>query len=331
MGTIVGAMLTSHAYAFVDPATWDARREGRSRRNYAARYGSVPPERPEVAGETDADNARRFATIRAGFDEVRRRLAELQADTLVIIGNDQDENFTPQSLPQFAVYTGADFTIVSRTAGDGAAAAAATTYRAAPKLGRSIVEIALESGFDPAMIERFAGDALESHAHREPLQFYDPGARQTVLPVFVNAIHPPAPSPARCYAFGRMLRAAIERTPDAGRVLLLASGGLSHFPADFPWPQYSGPLTIGAVCADFDRRIVDEMRRGNGSALAELTSAELMANGEDELRQTIVMLGALGTAVPSFLYYEPFYRAIMGIAVGCWDTIPALVGPGVSR
>jgi hypothetical protein len=81
-------------------------------------------------------------------------------------------------------------------------------------------------------------------------------------------------------------------------------------------------LTIGAVCADFDRRSVAEMHRGNGAALAELTSDELMANGNDELRQTIVMLGALGPAVPAFLHYEPFYRAIMGIAVGCWDRIP---------
>jgi aromatic ring-opening dioxygenase catalytic subunit (LigB family) len=326
MGTIVGAMLSTHAYTFVDPATWDTRRATRTRRNYAAKYGSVPPERPEVATETDADIERRFATIRSGFAEVRRRLAEARADTLLIIGNDQDENFSPHLLPQFAVYTGADFRIVSRTAGESAAAAAATTYRAAPKLGRAIVEFALESGFDPATIEEFSGGALEAHAHREPLQFYDPAATQTVLPIFVNAIHPPAPSPMRCYAFGRMLRAAIERSPDAGRVLLLASGGLSHFPADFPWREYAGPLTIGAVCADFDRRSVAAMRGGNGALLAALSSADLMANGNDELRQTIVMLGALGTAVPAFLHYEPFYRAIMGIAVGCWDTIPALTG-----
>jgi hypothetical protein len=66
------------------------------------------------------------------------------------------------------------------------------------------------------------------------------------------------------------------------------------------------------------------MRSGNGAALAALTNEELMANGDDELRQTIVMLGALGPAVPTFLHYEPFYRAIMGIAVGCWDAVPAL-------
>src|ERR1700731_4048433 len=98
-------MLSTHAYTFVEPATWDARRATRTRRNYAAKYGSVPPERPEIDAETAADNERRFAAIRSGFAEVRRRLAEVPHDTLVIIGNDQDENFTAHMLPQFAVYT----------------------------------------------------------------------------------------------------------------------------------------------------------------------------------------------------------------------------------
>jgi hypothetical protein len=319
VGEIVAAMLSSHAYAFVEPAHWDERRANRTRRNYAAKYGSVPPERPEIAHETTAGNERRYATIRAGFEHLRRRLTELDADTVVLIGNDQNENFTPQAYPQFAVFAGDAFEIKTRTAGSGAADAAPVRYRAAPRLARTVLEVALDAGFDPALIERFAGDALVSHAHREPLQYYDPEARQRVLPVFVNAIHPPAPSPQRCYAFGDMLRTAIERSPDAGRVVLFASGGLSHFPTDYPWHAYAGPLTIGAISEAFDRDVVEAMRAGEGARLARFSSNDLLENGEDELRQTIVMLGALGTARPAFLHYEPFYRAIMGFAVGAWE------------
>jgi protocatechuate 4,5-dioxygenase beta chain/2,3-dihydroxyphenylpropionate 1,2-dioxygenase len=319
MGSIIGGMLTSHAYAFVEPETWDTRRAERTRPNYAKKYGSVPPERPEVATETLAGNKARYESIRAGFAEIRSRLATLNADTIVLVGNDQDENFTPQAYPQFAVYTGADFAIKSRTSGAGAMSGAPVHYRAAPKVARTILETALESGFDPAAIERFSDDALESHAHREPLSFYDPDATQTVVPVFVNAIHEPAPSPARCYAFGKMLRDAIERSPEAGRTIVFASGGLSHFPADYPWREYDGPLTVGAISEPFDRTIVERMRAGDGAALAQLTSADLMANGEGELRQAIVMLGAVGDVSPAFLAYEPFYRAVMGFAVGVWD------------
>jgi hypothetical protein len=319
MGEIVAAMLSSHAYAFVDPGEWDARRATRTRRNYAAKYGTAPPERPEVERETLDDNRRRYAPLRAGFDELRTRLAEIGADTVVLIGNDQDENFTPQAYPQFAVYAGEDFVVKSRTSGSGATGLAPVRYRSSPAVAYTILETALEFGYDPAMIARFGDDALESHAHREPLQHFDPDARQRVVPVFVNAIHNPAPAPQRCYGFGRMLRAALERSPDAGRVVLFASGGLSHFPADYPWHDYGGPLTIGAISEAFDRAVVDAIRAGNGSALAALDSGALLAHGEGELRQIIVMLGALGDVKPAFLRYEPFYRAIMGLAVGYWD------------
>ena len=70
---------------------------------------------------------------------------------------------------------------------------------------------------------------------------------------------------------------------------------------------------------EFDRPLVAAMRAGNGAVLSELSSDDLFANGNLELRQTIVMQGALGTAKPEFLHYEPFYRAIMGLAVGYWD------------
>jgi aromatic ring-opening dioxygenase catalytic subunit (LigB family) len=318
MGEIVAGILSSHAYAFVEPDAWDTRRTERTRRNYERKYGSVPPERPEVANETLAGNQARYATLRAGFDDVRRRLADLRADTVVLVGNDQDENFTPHAYPQFAVYTGADFVVTSRTSGAGASSGAPVRYRANPALANAILTTALERGFDPAIVERFADDALESHAHREPLQYYDPDAAQTVVPVFVNAIHPPAPSPARCFAFGAMLREAIERDANAGRVVVFASGGLSHFPADYPWRAYDGPLTIGAISEAFDRRIVERMRAGDGAALARLTDADLMDNGEGELRQAIVMLGALDGVTPDYLTYEPFYRAVMGLAVGVW-------------
>lgn len=326
MGTIVGAILCTHAYTFVEPERWDDRRTQRTRRNYAAKYGSAPPERPEIAGESLEANRARYGRIREAFEEIRRRLRDAAPDTIVVIGNDQDENFTPHALPQFAVFTGERFVIRSRTEGAGASAAPPAPYRAAPRLARTILETALERGFDPAAVEQFTDDALEAHAHREPLRVFDPDGRLRVVPVFVNAIHRPTPSPARCYAFGDVLREAIERDADAGRVLLFASGGLSHFPADYPWPEYDGPLTIGAISADFDRRLVAEMARGNGAALGRLSNGELAENGDDELRQTIVMLGAIGAAAPSVLVYEPFYRAIMGMAVGCWDFAPVPVG-----
>jgi 2,3-dihydroxyphenylpropionate 1,2-dioxygenase len=49
-----------------------------------------------------------------------------------------------------------------------------------------------------------------------------------LVPLVVNAAAPPLPSMRRCVALGRSLGAAI-RAADAGRVLIVASGGLSHW------------------------------------------------------------------------------------------------------
>jgi aromatic ring-opening dioxygenase LigB subunit len=102
-------------------------------------------------------------------------------------------------------------------------------------------------------------------------------------------------------------------------VVLYASGGLSHFTAGYPWPYYKGPYSLGAISQDYDRRLIDLMLRGHGHELAELTTRGLLDNGEIELRQWITMLGAIGNHKPQQLVYEPFYRGVLGMAVGYWD------------
>jgi 2,3-dihydroxyphenylpropionate 1,2-dioxygenase len=49
-----------------------------------------------------------------------------------------------------------------------------------------------------------------------------------LVPLVVNTAAPPLPSMPRCVALGRSLGAAV-RAADAGRVLIVASGGLSHW------------------------------------------------------------------------------------------------------
>lgn len=68
------------------------------------------------------------------------------------------------------------------------------------------------------------------------------------------------------------MREVIEGRPGSERVAVYASGGLSHFTADYPWEHYSGPCTVGSICEDFDRRAAALMRNGQGARLGRLTS-----------------------------------------------------------
>jgi len=308
MGQIVAAMASSHAYTFTKPETWDERRN-RTRGNYARRYGYEPPERPEVAQESFDDDVVRFRNIDAALESLRSHLRELRPDALILIGDDQDENYRTNNLPQLAIYTGSELTTFEH----------GSHYRCDADLARAILTTAVESEFDLASSESFGDAGLISHAHRDILRFHDPEGSLALVPVFVNAIHVPGPTPRRCYEFGRIIRQAVEQSPDEKRVAIYASGGMSHFTAGYPWPHYEGPATVGSICIDFDHELTTAMRDGQSARLAELSSSDLLANGGIEFRQWLVMLGVLGDAKPRELVYEPFFRAVMGMAVGYWD------------
>jgi hypothetical protein len=311
LATIVCAALSSHAYTFQEPETWDERR-AKTRANFVRRFGREAPEFPESQIEPLADDIARFQRIRDGLATVRARIAALQPDVLIVLGDDQDENYREDNLPQLLIFTGPSFTTLDRGTGGG-------SYENDVELARHILEFAVERDFDLSSSETFPQGQLRSHAHYEPLAFLAGAAPYRALPIFVNGIHVPAPTPRRCYAFGRMLREAIEAMPAGRRIALYASGGMSHYSAGFPWPHYAGKNTIGSVAVEFDRRVMAAIRDGKGLATTDLSAQDLLDNGDVEMRQAIVLAGVLGAARPEFLTYEPFHRGIMGMAVGLWD------------
>src|SRR6266508_5482272 len=253
MGRVIAGMASSHAFALSDPSVWDAGRQ-RNREMYARRYGSAPPEQPQVAEETDDDIHGRYARIRETFDFIRTRLEETKPDVLVLVGDDQNENFTTANLPQIAIYLGESFIARGRDPSSEAA-----QYRCDAELAETILFESLDNDIDMASVQAFPDDVLLAHAIGPILRRVDPEARIPVVPIFVNAIHVPAPSARRCYHYGQTIRRAVERQTGAQRVAVYASGGLSHFTGGYPYAHYHGPFSYGSISVEFDRRIVAEM------------------------------------------------------------------------
>ena len=309
---IVSAFATSPAYTFQEPETWDKRRE-RSKKNVARKAGRPATDTPQALAETLEDNKARYAHIRDAHKKIREKLRRARPDAVILIGDDQSENFTADNLPQFLVYAGGDYIA------DDWDRAKSASIRNHPEIARALLEGWVEAGFDVASSSAFRNGKLLSHAHTEPILYLIRESGVPVVPVFVNAVHPPAPSAERCYAFGQALGRTIERDLAAMRVVLCASGGLSHFSPSHPWAHHVGTRYVGDISEEFDRRIVEWMRQGEGRKLAQFGARELIENGEAELRQWIVLLGAIGAAKPEFLVYEPLYRSIMGMGVGYWE------------
>ena len=307
---IVGAFATSHAYTFQEPETWDQRRL-RSKTNVAKKAGRLADDTAQAKAETLEDNRKRYAPIRAAHEDIRRRLKDLRADGVLLIGDDQTENYGTENIPQFLIYTGGDYLA------DDWDRKHSATIRNDAGIARALVDGVMEEGFDVSWATEWKDGKLLSHAHTEPI-LYLVRDSAPVIPVFVNAVHPPAPSPARCYAFGQALRRVIEKSLGDKRIILCASGGLSHFSPSHPWAHHVGSRYVGDISVEFDRRAIAWMQAGEGHRLAALSSRELIEHGEAELRQWIVLLGAIGSKKPEFLVYEPLFRSIMGMGVAWW-------------
>lgn len=310
MASVVGALATSHAFAFLEPDRWDARRE-RMRSSYERRYGTRPDERPELKEEDTEANGPRFAGWRASLDAARDCLTEARPDVLLVLGDDQNEVFSGVQ-PQFAVYTGERCLSPSEQNPDTPYEVRCDAALAAALLGRSVT-----AGFDTAKVGRFDGDVLKSHAHAQPLEHLGL-AGHACVPVFVNAIHVPAPEPARCVDFGRALAATLADLPGQLRVGVVASGGMSHFTAGYPWPTYHGPHTLGSVDVDFDRKVVAALEAGDESFFRSLTAADLLEHGDPEMRALLVLLGIIDFAPPTMHSYEAFFQAAMGMLAAGW-------------
>jgi 3-O-methylgallate 3,4-dioxygenase len=159
----------------------------------------------------------------------------------------------------------------------------------------------VEREFDVSALAGLTDDQFEGHAYAFVHRRYLNGAAVPMVPIFLNTYNPPnQPHPRRCLRLGVALRELIARFPEALRVGLLASGGLSHF----------------VVEEDLDRAVIDALQRKDNAALANLDPRRLQA-GSSEIRNWIVVAGAAADLDLAWLSYTPAYRT------------PALTGTGL--
>ena len=316
MAKIIAGLASSHAFALIDCADWDARRE-RNRLGYKERYGVLPPAHPKMVEENDEIRIRKHRNVRNGLDFLRDAVKQSKPDAIILIGDDQNENFTATNLPQVAIYLGDG--VVTTDRGRDGQRERGPTYRCHTRLAKGLLHGLVERDFDVASCATFPRDELLSHAHAPIMRTVDPDAEVPFVLLFVNAIHVPTIGPERCYRLGQAIKDILSQNGSEDRVALYASGGLSHFTSGYPWPHYKGPYGYGSISEEFDRKVMAALARGEGKKLAQLTSNDLLENGDIEFRSWMVLLGAIGNVPTKVNVYEPIYSAIGGMGVAYWD------------
>jgi 2,3-dihydroxyphenylpropionate 1,2-dioxygenase len=245
--------------------------------------GAMLPHAPQFFTLPETEDGAVVARVREVAADVGRRLRALNPDLWIIFSNDHAEQFFHTTAPPFTIHVGGE--------ASGEFAGRKFQWQIPSAIAFELVRQLYRQNFDPA----FTSTARIDYAIGIPLTHL--GHVGPVLPIYVNAYLPPQPTMERCYAFGE----AIARTVTALglKTVILASGGMSHFPGT---DRYAHPDLA------WDTRLLERLAAGNLRALIGYDEAELDSTGNVELRCWACAAGALGERKPDVLSLDPSWH-----------------------
>jgi 2,3-dihydroxyphenylpropionate 1,2-dioxygenase len=294
-----------------------------------------PADSSEPGGRFLADAARVAAAV-----------ARLAPDAVVVIGPDHFHSNFYDVMPPFVLG-------VEEAEGFGDFGSRSGPLPVAARLAWPIRDGLAGAGFDVALSYALTVD-------HGVVQSYDvicgagagagagAGGGIPLVPLVVNTAAPPLPSMERCAALGRALGAAIRDAEFGGRVLLVASGGLSHWlpsndprdasvAADRRASVIHGRKDVRAVAAarepavramggnpnahvntEWDTWFLKQLADGDLAPVADLGDAGLEENagrGGHEIRTWLVGLAAAGAPLV-WTSYEAVPEWITGMGIG---------------
>ena len=266
MGTVVGGLGTSH----------------------------VPMIGRTIAANKQAEVP--FAPFFESFAQVHAWLGTVQPDVVIVFYNDHGLNFFLDNMPTFAIGVAHDY----RNADEGWGEPEPRTIRGDAALSWHIVQSLIADEFDVSTCQ----EMLFDHAGITALDLLFPAdgpghgaVPAAVIPIVLNAVLPPLPTPLRCYKLGQAIGRAIASYPQDIKVLVVGSGGLSH------------ELGVaGRINQEFDRLTLDKIEH-DPTALTRYTNDEIvdLAGAQGlELMTWIAMRGAAGGGrVVNSIYHTP--------------------------
>ncbi|MBN8816501.1 MAG: hypothetical protein J0J06_13765 [Sphingomonas sp.] len=321
MAKVVLGIGTSHSPLLtIAGGDWHARAEA-DRRNGSLTladgrmlsYDQLVQERgePYTAVATSEKFSELAQVSQAELDKLGEAIAEAQPDVVVIVGDDQDELYSPGNMPALAIFWGQkvimhampdDLPPWMKSMAKGYAMDARHEFAGHPELALDIIKGMMDRGADLAICKDVpdTNEAGFGHAFGFPVQRLFGGKKIPIIPVMLNTYFPPnVLSANRCFDIGVMLREAIEASKLDLRVAIIASGGLSHF----------------VVEEELDRSVVEGLKDPTGAALRALPR-EALLQGSSEILNWVVTAGAVAHLPLRSATYTPVRRTPAGTGIG---------------
>ena len=279
------------------------------------------------------ERAHRF---RDGLARARDEVAAANPDVAIIVGSNHFRGFWLDLIPAFTLGVG-------EVIASGEARTPKGPQRTDPPFAQALAESLVAAGTEVAISARLQIDHGQSHAIQYVLRDVD----VPVVPLVVNVFATPLPLVRRCVELGRNLASAVEALAGERRVVVIASGGLSH---RLPWPsRWQDPdgddeeflveawlngrgdwerydarrraiITAArpVISEEFDQEFLAALEKGDLERYAGLSTAEIEAlagNGGQEVRTWLVMAAALGFRPGRTLAYAPMPEWLTGMGV----------------
>ena len=251
------------------------------------------PHAPQFLSLPDSEDHAQVARVREAMQKLGDRLRALEPDCIIVISNDHGDHFVTHSTPPFCVHAADKADGMHKHRGD---------WTLDPGVAYPLVEQMGEEGFDLA----FTLNAKLPTAFTIAYEFLGFTRATPMTAIFLNAYVPPQPSPLRCHAFGKALDRAMARM--GKRAVLIASGGLSHYPGTVHYPNPDLAT---------DKILFEQMSAGNLTHLLGYDAAALDKTGNVELRMTLAAAALVGRRKPFIALFEPSWHHIY--SVHGWD------------
>ena len=257
-----------------------------------------------------------WAPIFENFKPVQQWLVDKKPDVLLIVYNDHVTSFFFDHYSAFALGIDNQYSV----ADEGGGIRQLPPVKGHAALSHHIGASLMADEFDMSF---FQGKPLD-HGCFSPLSMmwpHQPKWPGAIIPLQVGVLQFPIPSAARCYRLGRSLRKAIESYPENLKVVLIATGGLSH--------QVHGERA-GFNNTTWDNTFLDLIEK-DPETLTRMTQAEFARLGGMEGAEVImwlVMRGAMSANIKRIhrSYYLP---SMTGIATAVYENEAADAMPSV--
>jgi len=269
---------------------------------------------PQMAQDVQRREGLRF---RAGFDTVLHGVRAFDPTLIVYFGPDH-----MRALAGIAPC----FTLTETATGYGDWGTPKEDYAVPLDRARALGDHLVDTGVDVAIAEHLT---LDHGFGQTTFDLFDSLAAVPMIPIIVNCVGAPLATLTRTAVLGRAVGTFVEQLPETERVLVIASGGISHSPPSLipgvkqlSEPERQALITDNlaraaeAINPEWDETFLSRMADEEWASLAGMSASELApaGTGGSEVRTWVAALFA-GNQPLQTVVYEPVDEWITGMGI----------------